>query len=236
MSEELPETADKAIRGFIALFLLGAVLEAWSAWHHDEIARALEYWGVGAMLATLGVFWVKLREWAGPRFTASATNVATDFRWWVGAVTVILAFLTFSPFVERQQWPFSAWFPLVIHTPGPTADQIADAVIQKLPAPRSDANGTNQGPTAEQIADAVIKKLPAPQPVQDTNRAVQAPAFEQIRTERDNLARELNSVRAALPPKSSWLHIDDVRRWQIVKALVDGMANTAQMDAPFSKR
>jgi hypothetical protein len=81
VSEELPETADKAIRGFIALFLLGAVLEGWAAWHHDEIARAFEYWGVGAMLATLGVFWVKLREWAGPKFTTTATNVATDFRW-----------------------------------------------------------------------------------------------------------------------------------------------------------
>jgi len=107
MSEELPETADGAIRGFVALFVLGAVLEGWSALHHDEIIRALKYWGVGAMLSAIGVFWTRIRTLAGPRFSATASHVATDFRWWVVAVIFILSLLTLSPFVEQERWPFS---------------------------------------------------------------------------------------------------------------------------------
>lgn len=153
MSEELPETADGAVRGFIALFLLGAVLEGWTAWHHDEFNRALQYWGVGAMLAALGVFWKKLRELLGPRFSTSAVSVATDFRWWIGSVVIILSWLTLSPYVEQQRWPFATWFA---REPIPSVDQIADAVARKQPAVHDGSI-----PSANEIAEAIIHKLPS---------------------------------------------------------------------------
>jgi hypothetical protein len=127
MSDDLPETGDKAIRWFVGFFVLGAVLEGWGAWHHDESIRALEYWGVATVLTALGVFWTKIRTWAGPRFSATAAHVATDFRWWVVAIISILSLITFSPFVEQRRWPFSAWTaPSVIHDP-PSAEDIAKA-------------------------------------------------------------------------------------------------------------
>lgn len=93
----------------------------------------------GGTSCRLGVFWVRLRVFVGPRFTATATSVATDFRWWVGAVISIFAFLTFSPFVEQHRWPFTA----VIHEAGGAAPSmvqvetwlpLSDAIEKFVPA------------------------------------------------------------------------------------------------------
>src|ERR1700730_3467 len=53
-----------------------------------------------------------------------------DPNWLVGAVIVALIVITFSPFVEQQRWPFASLFRAA---PAPSADEISDAVVRKLP-------------------------------------------------------------------------------------------------------
>jgi hypothetical protein len=212
VSEELPETADKAIRGFIALFLLGAVLEGWSAWHHDEIPRALEYWGVGVLLAAVGVWWVRIRTWAGPKFSATAIAVATDFRSWVVAVLLIFAFLAISPFVERREWPFSQWANT------PTADEIGAAVAKALPKSQPPA-------TPDEIAAAVVRTLPKQLP-SSPSAAPSDEAFNQLRIARDNALRDADFLRATLGQKSKWLHLDNAQYFRIIKSMTDGMPDS----------
>jgi len=48
--------------------------------------------------------------------------------WVYVAVLVALQILLFLPFIEQREWPFSAWFPIVIHdqtiSPGLTGEQV----------------------------------------------------------------------------------------------------------------
>jgi hypothetical protein len=55
---------------------------------------------------------------------------AVNPNWLAGAVTVVLAAIILSPFIEQGRWPFSVWFqsgsPSATHDP-PTAEDIAKA-------------------------------------------------------------------------------------------------------------
>lgn len=98
------------------------------------------------MLSALGVFWVRVRTWAGPHFTATATQTATDFRWWTATLLVLFVYSTGPeiyrramqpPVVSVQCWdgkapPCAAPAPKVIHD-NPSAEDIAKAIapIQK---------------------------------------------------------------------------------------------------------
>jgi hypothetical protein len=89
-----PQTADNAVRGFILLFVLGAVLHGFDVMHADGIWSAGMWWIVGGVLAVFNWNWVRVETWLGSRFAEIANKVATDFRWWV--VTALTLFLGVS--------------------------------------------------------------------------------------------------------------------------------------------
>jgi hypothetical protein len=80
-------------------------------------------WGeaLASFLLGLGVTAVALHS----RTWIERTNPNLAF---VGAALAVLG-LIFVPFIEEKRWPFSAWFPPA----SLTADEIAAAVVEKLP-------------------------------------------------------------------------------------------------------
>lgn len=60
----------------------------------------------------------------------------------------ILMVILLSPFVEEKRWPFSVWFPS-----SPSADEIAKAIVQKLPA-LSDVRLKAASPSAASLPEA----------------------------------------------------------------------------------
>ena len=102
--DQPPQTPDNAVRAFIGLFVLGSVLEGFAALHHDEMLVAIGFFALGAILAIVDYFWKRIRARLGGRFAQTATNVATDFRWWVVCIIVVLALLG-VPLLKRGYAP-----------------------------------------------------------------------------------------------------------------------------------
>jgi hypothetical protein len=102
-----PQTADNAVRAFILLFALGFVLRGIDVMDHD-MPNAIQKWVIAAILSIADYFYVPIRTALGTRFSNTAASVATDFRWWAAALTVILLGMSLSPYVEQRRWPF-AW-------------------------------------------------------------------------------------------------------------------------------
>jgi hypothetical protein len=101
-----PQTADNAVRGFILLFVLGAVLHGFDVMGPDGIWYASVWWVVAGVLAIFDWNWVRFKTWFGSGFSETANKVATDFRWWV--ITALVLFLGIS---------FSRSLPLVFTPP-----------------------------------------------------------------------------------------------------------------------
>jgi hypothetical protein len=103
MSEEVPETADGAIRGWIiavgfTLVLVGGELMA----EKDGIRF---YSGLGLAVAALPCYlsvalWKTVKPKLGLGFLTTLNEVATDARWWMGAIFVILLSFILSPAVS----------------------------------------------------------------------------------------------------------------------------------------
>src|SRR5260370_22879055 len=83
-----PQTPDLAVRAFIGLFVLGAVLHGFDVMK-DGMKAAVTWWGIAGGLALFDWYWVKIKGWFGPRFAAKANDVATDFRWWACALIAV---------------------------------------------------------------------------------------------------------------------------------------------------
>jgi hypothetical protein len=73
--------------------------------------------------------------------------------WTIAAFTLLLAAVIMSPLIEEKRWPLSAWFP---STPVLSAEDIAATIADKL------TKGSAEGPrvSADEIAEAVVRKLP----------------------------------------------------------------------------
>jgi hypothetical protein len=105
MSEEIPETADAAIRGWIVavgftLVLVGGELMA------DR--EGVRFWtGVGLGIAGLpcylaAAWWRTLKPQLNKRFLLTLSGVATDARWWVACLLVVLAGFIFQPLSAKN--------------------------------------------------------------------------------------------------------------------------------------
>ena len=138
--EEIPETPDKAVRGWIVaigftLVLVGGEMMA-------EKDRSRFYLGVILLCAALPVYlsaawWSSIKERLSVGQVSSLRLIANDARWWFGLLAIILVWFALSPFVEQQRWPFSK----VFHDP-PSEEEISKAtapvvatrrVIESLP-------------------------------------------------------------------------------------------------------
>ena len=80
----------------------------------------------------------------------------TNPNWAFAAALALVIALVLSPFVEQKHWPFSAWFPSPAASQSLTADEIADAVIKKLPK-------NPPTPSPIMLAEAGMKQPPNPQ-------------------------------------------------------------------------
>ena len=87
-----------------------------------------------------------------------------EVRWLIAAMMFAMVVVVFSPYVERQRWPFASQLASLR---GPTADEIADAVSRNMPS-------RQQSHRADEVAAAVISRLPK-QPIS------QAPASPRSR-------------------------------------------------------
>jgi hypothetical protein len=85
---EPPQSSDIAVRAFIGLFVLGAILHGFDVMK-DGVKSAVTWWVVGGGLAVFDWYWVRIKTRLGSRFAATANRVATDFRWWAGALIAV---------------------------------------------------------------------------------------------------------------------------------------------------
>jgi hypothetical protein len=102
----------------------------------------------------------------------------TNPNWAYTAALALVLALILSPFVEDKRWPFSAW-------------------SQSAP-----------GPTAEEIAKAVVKALPTPQPGGFFNEATSKPAAPRSKQAINELLEETgkfqNPIEQAFPIMADW--------------------------------
>ncbi len=95
-----PQTADNAVRAFIALFVLALVLRGVDVMDQDR-SSAIFKWIIAAAISVFDYFYVSIRKKLGSRFTATAALVATDFRWWTTAIIAVLLY----PMLWQHLWP-----------------------------------------------------------------------------------------------------------------------------------
>jgi hypothetical protein len=133
MSEEIPETADGAIRAWIVavgftLVLVGGELMA----EKDGI----RFWtGFSLAIASLpcylsAVWWKTLRAHLDDRFLTTLKGVATDARWWTGALFIVMAGLLFTGPVISE---LSRWLrpnPAQLVAPPPTPPKLPQPALQ----------------------------------------------------------------------------------------------------------
>lgn len=142
MSEEIPETTDAAIRGWIVAIAFTLVLVGGELMSEKD-ASAVRFWlGLGLVVAGLPCYlsagwWKTLKPNLNVRFLLTLNGVATDARWWFGILVAFLVFLTFSPFIEQKRWPFSVWFA------GPSQEEV-DNLRSRLNTTMKDLNDAQQ--------------------------------------------------------------------------------------------
>jgi hypothetical protein len=111
MSEEVPETADGAIRGWMVAVGFTLVLTGGELMTEKDGVR----FGTGVLLAVAGLpcylsayWWKALKPKLPERFLATLNGVATDARWWAGGLLIFLTALLLSPgignLLRSQTW------------------------------------------------------------------------------------------------------------------------------------
>jgi hypothetical protein len=109
MADELPETPDAAIRAYLfaigfTLVLIGGELMAEKEGNRFWTGVALILIGLPVHLTW--VFWTRLKpKFAYTGLLPQASAIATDLRWWLGAVLIFLAAMVFSPIIQTPRWP-----------------------------------------------------------------------------------------------------------------------------------
>jgi hypothetical protein len=108
MSDELPETADKAIRLWLAAIGFTLVLVGGDMMAEKDGAR----FGLGMALAIIAlpvhlgwVFWQKVKPKLNAGILKELGTVAVSPRWWFGTLLVLLAALIFMPVIQAPRWP-----------------------------------------------------------------------------------------------------------------------------------
>jgi hypothetical protein len=118
MSDELPETADGAIRAYLfaigfTLVLIGGELMAEKDGGRFSIGVTLV--AIALPVHLTWVFWTRLK----PRLAVTgllpqANVIATSIRWWLGALLIALAALVFAPVLQTPRWP--SWPKMTLST------------------------------------------------------------------------------------------------------------------------
>jgi hypothetical protein len=91
-----PQTPDIAVRAYIGMFVLGAVLHGFDVMRPEGIRSSIMWWVIGGLLALFDWHWIRIKTGLGLRFAATANKVATDFRWWAISLIIVFAFVAAS--------------------------------------------------------------------------------------------------------------------------------------------
>jgi hypothetical protein len=113
VAEDIPETPDKAVQGFIGLIALGFACGSGDVMLQGQILLGIFGFVVAAIFSWIVYQWPVLKPKASAHLLRSIDVVASDVRWWLGAIGIIVIALIFSPFVEQRRWPFSAPLQIV---------------------------------------------------------------------------------------------------------------------------
>jgi hypothetical protein len=90
----LPENNDAVVRAFIQVVAAALVSQAIAAFYSGEsIERGAVGLGLGVAVSFIGFKWRAIKVRMGLRFSQIATNVATDFRWWLALIFIVFVYL-----------------------------------------------------------------------------------------------------------------------------------------------
>jgi hypothetical protein len=108
VSDELPDTADKAIRLWLAAVGFTLVLLGGEMMAEKDGAR----FGIGLVLVLvalpvhlLWVFWEKIKPRLAKGVVLEIGTIATSPRWWFGLLFLLIAALIFTPVIQVPRWP-----------------------------------------------------------------------------------------------------------------------------------
>jgi hypothetical protein len=108
MSEEIPDTADKAIRAWLAAIGFTLVLAGGDMMAEKDGSR----FGIGLALVIAAlpvhltwVFWQKAKTWLTAGQIRDIGAIAVSPKWWFGAVLVLVWVLVTMPIVSAPRWP-----------------------------------------------------------------------------------------------------------------------------------
>ena len=111
------------IEGWALAFMFGAVDQGLAAaWWQAGLCAILS-----AFLQFVVIRWSSwLKAHPDNDLIKSIHNIIVQPKWWIATLSCFLLIIFLSPYVEQQRFPFSSWVR------GPSATEIADAVVAKL--------------------------------------------------------------------------------------------------------
>jgi hypothetical protein len=142
--EALSQKSDNAVWALMEFYALGAVFHGFDVMSPDGLWAAVRWWIAGGILGLIGWHWPKVKTWFSPRLAATAAQVATDFRWWIGTAMLFLLVGTFSRFVEERRWPFSLASVPVVTSEAPPKNILPLSKLSLESALEGDFQGTLQ--------------------------------------------------------------------------------------------
>jgi hypothetical protein len=105
MAEEISTRADAAVRSFIGAIAFVLLLIGGEMMAEKEGTRF--WWGAGLVVLSLpfylsAVIWTVIQERMNRQLVKRLVEAATDIRWWIGTLLVILVILSVAPFINVQ--------------------------------------------------------------------------------------------------------------------------------------
>jgi hypothetical protein len=155
MAEGPQENPTFAARAFIGGYVLAIASKAADRFDVGSYAQFAAYTLAAFVLAVVEYNLKWLLSTAAPGAAARLNRMAVDPRWWTTTAIVLLAVMTFSPYVEQRRWPFAANQTATGDTAKFTASNSGSGDDTALKSQLADAN--QRAASLQSRLDAAIK-------------------------------------------------------------------------------